>query len=284
MTVERNLGRLLDEKARLLEEVEVLQGQKDAVTEMLVRSHLQVEEQSLLAEEVATWRGEHARSVEAQQQQAAEGARGLEREAAAAARCVAMAAERDEARHALTRVRDGAEAAQCAARREHLRQAEGEVLARGAIQRVLTAELRAAEAALADADEARSAARRAAAAASAAVATRSAEAEAAAAAEHAACRLRDGTAAAAVLEGVRAEAAAALALTKAEAAAAKGVVEAALGEAREAAAASVAGCNAAADDAKAQRRVADSLKLELKKAMSRQASLVNLSALASTTE
>ena len=38
--------------------------------------------------------------------------------------------------------------------------------------------------------------------------------------------------------------------------------------------------NAAADEAKAQRRVADSLKLELKKAMSRQASLVNLSTLA----
>ena len=39
-------------QARLLEEVEMLQGQKDAVTEMLVRSHQQLEEQALLAEEV----------------------------------------------------------------------------------------------------------------------------------------------------------------------------------------------------------------------------------------
>ena len=274
LTVERNLGRLLDEKARLLEEVEVLQAQKDAVTEMLVRSHQQLEEQALLAEEVLTWRGEHARSVEAQQQQQAEGARGLEREAAAVARSAALAAERDEARQALTIARDEAAAAQRAARRVQLREAEAEVHAKSAVQRILTSELRAAEAMLADADEARGAARRAAAAAAAAAAeTCSAEAEAGAAAEHAACRLRDRTAAAAVLEGVRAEAAAALTLTKAEAAAA-------LCEAREVAAALVAERNAAADEAKAQRRVADSLKLELKKAMSRQASLVNLSTLA----
>ena len=94
------------------------------------------------------------------------------------------------------------------------------------------------------------------------------------AAEYAACRLRDETAAAAALEGARAEAAAALTQAKAEAAAA-------LCEAREEAAALVAERNAAVDEAKAQRRVADSLKLELKKAMSRQASLVNLSTLAS---
>ena len=186
---------------------------------------------------------------------------------------MALAAERGEALQALSSVREEAAAAQRAARRVQLREAEAEAHATGAIQRTLTTELRAAEAALADADEARGAARRAAAAAAAAVAARSAEAEAAAAAEHAACRLRDATAAAAALEGARAEAAAALTQAKAEAAAA-------LCEAHEEAAALVAGRNAAVDEAKAQRRVADSLKLELKKAMSRQASLVNLSTLA----
>ena len=73
---------------------------------------------------------------------------------------MALAAEREAALQALSRVREEAAAAQRAARRVQLREAEAEAHARGAIQRTLSAELRAAEAALADADEARGTARR----------------------------------------------------------------------------------------------------------------------------
>ena len=57
--------------------------------------------QALLSEELATWKGEHAKSVEELQRQTAEHVRGLEREQAAAARGVAAAAEGDEARRQL---------------------------------------------------------------------------------------------------------------------------------------------------------------------------------------
>lgn len=50
-TWQENLARLLSEKARLLEEVETMQGQKDGITEALVRAHQQLREHNRLAEE-----------------------------------------------------------------------------------------------------------------------------------------------------------------------------------------------------------------------------------------
>jgi hypothetical protein len=50
-TWQNNLSRMLADKARLLEEVETIQGQKDGITEALVRAHQQLREQSRLAEE-----------------------------------------------------------------------------------------------------------------------------------------------------------------------------------------------------------------------------------------
>ena len=75
-----------EEREKAQQEVEVLQGQKDAVTEMLVQAHQQLAQQARLSEELAVMKAQHAAAVEQLQLQAAEAARGVEREEGAAER------------------------------------------------------------------------------------------------------------------------------------------------------------------------------------------------------
>lgn len=69
--VAANMERVLEEKARLLEEIEVITAQKDTITEALVVANRQLGERQLLrdpaaegSEEVALWKAEHARLKE----------------------------------------------------------------------------------------------------------------------------------------------------------------------------------------------------------------------------
>ena len=69
--VAANMERVLEEKARLLEEIEVITAQKDTITEALVVANRELGERQLLrdptaegSEEVALWKAEHARLKE----------------------------------------------------------------------------------------------------------------------------------------------------------------------------------------------------------------------------
>jgi hypothetical protein len=59
-----NLRRLVSEKAALHEEFEIVSGQKDALTEALVKANMQLEHIGRLREEVQTWRQQHAEAAE----------------------------------------------------------------------------------------------------------------------------------------------------------------------------------------------------------------------------
>eukprot|EP00967_Tisochrysis_lutea_P155031 scaffold309329_cov30-Tisochrysis_lutea.AAC.2 len=58
-TWHENLARLLEEKARLIEEVETMQNQKDGITEALVRAHRQLKDQGRVAEEREMFKQQH---------------------------------------------------------------------------------------------------------------------------------------------------------------------------------------------------------------------------------
>ena len=259
-TFGQNLERLLDEKARLLEEVEIMQTQKDQTTERLVEAHQQLSVQQRLAEEAGTWRQQHAEAVEALQQALAEAQSGREAQHGAAVRLRTVETERDSANTLL--VAQEASAREQARRldesRELLEAGVAELQAVDAARRRLVAEARTVTAALAEGEGALEG-----------LAQQLAEAQAGAArGAHAQRRAEEGEASMGkVAEARGRDAECALgALTNERQAAA-----AAAHEAREAVAALTAERNAAVDEAAAQRRVADSLKLELKKAMARQA-------------
>lgn len=61
---QENLQRLLSEKARLLEEVEEATKQKDVLTEALVHANGQLGHAARLSEELATWKAQHAEATE----------------------------------------------------------------------------------------------------------------------------------------------------------------------------------------------------------------------------
>jgi len=70
-TWQDNLSRMLEEKARLIEEVEMMQNQKDGITEALVRAHQQLDEQARVHEERDMYQRQHgAASVELLQRNA----------------------------------------------------------------------------------------------------------------------------------------------------------------------------------------------------------------------
>ena len=71
------LRRLLSEKATLLEEVELISGQKDALTEALVKANHQLAESSRCEEELALFKAQHAEGAERLQAALAEGAAAL---------------------------------------------------------------------------------------------------------------------------------------------------------------------------------------------------------------
>lgn len=259
-TFGQNLERLLEEKARLLEEVEIMQTQKDQTTERLVEAHQQLSVQQRLAEEAGTWRQQHAEAVEALQRALAEAQSGREAQHGAAVRLRAVETERDAANTLL--VAQEASAREQSRRldesRELLEAGVAELQAADAARRRLVVEAHAVTAALAEAEGAfeqlaQQLAAAQEAAACGALAQRRAEEDAASATKVAEARARDAEGASLALANER----------EAAAAAAR--------DAREAAAALTAERNAAVDDAAAQRRVADSLKLELKKVMARQA-------------
>ena len=59
-----NLRRLLDEKSALTEEIEMMSGQKDALTEALVKANHSLEHSGRLSEELQTYRAQHREAAE----------------------------------------------------------------------------------------------------------------------------------------------------------------------------------------------------------------------------
>ena len=261
-----NLQRLLEEKAQRMEEIEVLQAQKDRSMEQLVTASRQSGFEQQLRDELELWKGNHRATTEelqaadAERQRLADALR-AEEEAriAAAARAEGLVAQLAELtlqlRHAAERHAAATRSAEEHAATAAVRGAEGAALA-AALRDVDDDELSARVAPALDALRAELAAER--------VAVRC-------------CALSSRRATAERCECGRGCRCAALAAKREdEAAAARGELER---ERRRAAAdhaeatAAAARLGAEGDTARAelaaQRKLADSLKLELKKALAR---------------